>query len=44
VRHNRAAVGRRTWAEVADGYLRVFGEAIEAARGDAVASGHRAPA
>jgi glycosyltransferase involved in cell wall biosynthesis len=39
VRHNRAAVGRRTWAEVADGYLRVFREAIDAARGDVGASG-----
>ena len=28
VRHNRRAVGRRSWADVADGYLQVFGEAI----------------
>ena len=27
VRHNRQAVGRRTWADVADGYMTAFGEA-----------------
>ena len=30
VRHNRSAVGRRSWADVADGYMQVFGEAIAA--------------
>jgi glycosyltransferase involved in cell wall biosynthesis len=35
VRHNRLAVGRRSWADVADGYMTAFGEAIAAARAPA---------
>jgi glycosyltransferase involved in cell wall biosynthesis len=29
VRHNRTAVGRRSWADVADGYMRVFEQALD---------------
>jgi glycosyltransferase involved in cell wall biosynthesis len=32
VRHNRLAVGSRSWADVADGYMRAFGEAVAAAQ------------
>ena len=35
VRHNRLAVGRRSWADVADGYMTAFGEAIAAAQAPA---------
>ena len=37
VAHNKRVVGRRSWADVADGYLQVFGDAIAAAEAPAAA-------
>jgi hypothetical protein len=39
VRHNRIAVGRRSWADVADGYMRVFGEAVAGTAAQAPVAG-----